>query len=99
MIDRVKEVDSFDGLLLDGARLGEPVEGTDTGREVVERCEVRQIAAACAADDIPRANKVVVVFFVGAGAPVRGPLPRFPLRWGLQKEGPLVFGLLRGTEP
>src|SRR5216684_3917717 len=48
MIDRVKEVDSLDGLLLDGARLGEPVEGTDTGREVVERCEVRQIAAVAA---------------------------------------------------
>jgi len=27
---------------------GEPVEGTDTGREVVERCEVRQIAAVAA---------------------------------------------------
>jgi hypothetical protein len=43
IIDRVKEVDSLEGLLLDGARLGEPVEGTDTGREVVERCEVSQI--------------------------------------------------------
>src|SRR6267154_2412202 len=51
-IDRVKEVDSLEGLLLDGARLGEPVDGTDTGREVVERCEVRQIAAVAAEHDL-----------------------------------------------
>src|SRR5271169_955561 len=48
IIDRVKEVDPLDGLLLDGARLGESVEGPDTGREIVERGEMRQIASVAA---------------------------------------------------
>jgi len=33
MIDRVKELIPLEGLLLDGARLGEPVEGTDTAEK------------------------------------------------------------------
>jgi len=47
-----KKLIPLEGLLLDGARFGEPVEGTDTGREVVERCEVRQIAAVAAEHDL-----------------------------------------------
>src|SRR5437016_11903152 len=79
MIDRVKGVDSLDGLLLDGARLGEPVEGTDTGREVVERCEVRQIAAVAAEHDLTQVNQAVYGLLDGGEDPRRRPLPMFHL--------------------
>src|SRR5260221_14651466 len=103
MIDRVKEVDSLEGLLLDGARLGEPVEGTDTGREVVERCEVRQIAAVAAEHDLTQVNQAVDVFLTGA----RRPLPMFHprlrggrlLRWCLKKETSLIVVSMRSTQP
>src|SRR5258708_14218674 len=74
MIDRVKEVDSFDGLLLDGAWFGEPVEGTDTGREVVERCEVRQIAAGATRPPLPPGRQAVQCAISAGGRP-RRPAP------------------------
>ena len=46
-------------LLLDGARLGEPVEGTDAGGEVVERGEMRQIAAVAAEQDLTQVDQAV----------------------------------------
>src|ERR1700730_15454520 len=85
MIDRVKEVDSLDGLLLDGAWLGEPVEGTDTGREVVERREVRQIAAGAAEHDLTQVNQAVDGVLDGGEAPRRRPLPMFHLAVVLEK--------------
>src|ERR1700682_5459791 len=89
MIDRVKEVDSLDGLLLDGAWLGEPVEGTDTGREVVERREVRQIAAVAAEPDLTQVNQPVDGLLDGGETPRRRPLPMFHLAMVL-KEGDVV---------
>src|SRR3984893_19035002 len=89
MIDRVKEVDSLEGLLLDGAWLGEPVEGTDTGREVVERCEVRQIAAGAAEHDLTQVNQAVDGLLDGGEAPRRRPLPMFHLAVVLE-EGDVV---------
>jgi hypothetical protein len=35
VVDRIEEIDPLDGLVLDLARLGKPVEGTNTGGEVV----------------------------------------------------------------
>src|ERR1700730_3800716 len=107
MIDRVKEVDSFDGLLLDGAWLGEPVEGTDTGREVVERCEVRQIAAVAAEHDLTQVNQAVDGLLDGGEDPRRRALPEFPprlrggrlLRWCLRKETSLIVVSMRSTQP
>src|ERR1700732_3206462 len=89
MIDRVKEVDSPDGLLLDGAWLGEPVEGTDTGREVVERCEVRQIAAVAAEHDLTQVNQAVDGFLDRGENPRRRSLPMFHLAMVL-KDGDVV---------
>src|ERR1700674_1734298 len=89
MIERVKEVDSLDGLLLDGAWLGEPVEGTDTGREVVERREVRQIAAVAAEHDLTQVNQAVDGLLDGGENPRRRPLPMFHLAMVL-KEGDVV---------
>src|ERR1700724_2268514 len=89
MIDRVKEVDSLEGLLLDGARLGEPVEGTDTGREVVERCEGRQIAAVAAEHDLTQVNQAGDGLLDGGENPRRRPLPMFHLAMVL-KEGDVV---------
>src|SRR6266404_96035 len=37
VIDRIEEVDALDGLAMEPARLGEPVEGPDAGGEIVER--------------------------------------------------------------
>src|SRR6202030_4685517 len=91
MIDRVKEVDSLDGLLLDGARLGEPVEGTDTGCEVVERCEVRQIAAVAAEQDLTQVNQAVDGLLHGGEDPRR--------RWCLKKETSLIVVSMRSTQP
>src|ERR1700724_3394251 len=85
MIDRVKEVDSLEGLVLDGARLGEPVEGTDTGREVVERCEVRQVAAVAAEQDLTEVNQAVDGLLDGGEDPRRRPLPMFHLAVVLEK--------------
>src|SRR3981081_3771768 len=89
MIDRVKEVDSLEGLLLEGARLGEPVEGTDTGREVVERCEVRHIAAVAAEHDLTQVDQAVDGLLDGGEDPRRLPLPMFHLAMVL-KEGDVV---------
>src|ERR1700730_3935319 len=85
MIDRVKEVDSLEGLVLDGARLGEPVEGTDTGREVVERCEVRQVAAVAAEQDLTEVDEAVDGLLDGGEDPRRRPLPMFHLAVVLEK--------------
>src|SRR3984893_6647009 len=112
MIDRVKEVDSLEGLVLDGARLGEPVEGTDTGREVVERCEVRQVAAVAAEQDLTEVDEAVDGLLDGGEDPSRRPLPMFHLAVVLEK-GDVVdcrlnadcrrasehFGRLNGTTP
>src|ERR1700693_383593 len=89
MIDRVKEVDSLEGLLLDGDRLGAPVEGTDTGREVVERCEVLQIAAVAAKHDLTQVNQAVDGLLDGGEDPRRRPLPMFHLAVVLE-EGDVV---------
>src|ERR1700730_18023748 len=89
MIDRVKEVNSLEGLLLDGAWLGEPVEGTDTGREVVARCEVRQIAAVAAEHDLTQVNQAVDGLLDGGEDPRRRPLPMFHLAMVLE-EGDVV---------
>src|SRR5580692_9081405 len=94
MIDRVKEVDSLEGLLLDGARLGEAVEGTDTGREVVERCEVRQIAAVAAEHDLTQVNQAVDSLLDGGG-----PCRCSTLRWCLKKETSLIVVSMRSTQP
>src|SRR5712671_7472103 len=99
MIDRVKEVDSLDGLLLDGPRLGEPVEGTDTGREVVERCEVRQIAAVAAEHDLTQVNQAVDGLLDGGEDPRRRPCRCSTLRWCLKKETSLIVVSMRSTQP
>src|ERR1700720_937567 len=87
MIDRVKEVDPLDGLLLDGARLGEPVEGTDTGREVIERGEVRQIAAIAAKQDLAQVDQAVDGLLDGGEGPRRRPFSMFHLAGGLEEGG------------
>src|SRR3984893_13049272 len=85
MIDRVKEVDSLEGLVLDGARLGEPVEGTDTGREVVERCEGRQVAAVAAEQDLTEVEQAVDGLLDGGEDPRRRSPPMFHLAVVLEK--------------
>src|SRR3979411_1592534 len=85
MIDRVKEVDSLEGLLLDGARLGEPVEGTDTGREVVERCEVSQIAAVAAEHDLTEVKQAVDALLDAGEHPRVASLPIVRLAVVLEK--------------
>jgi hypothetical protein len=42
VVGRIKEVDALDGLVLDLARLGEPVERTNAGGEVVESRQMLQ---------------------------------------------------------
>src|SRR6267142_1474754 len=91
----------------DGARLGEPVEGTDTGREVVERCEVRQIAAVAAEHDLTQVNQAVDGLLDGGEDPRRRPLPMFHprlrggrlLRWCLKKATSLIVISMRSTQP
>src|SRR6202049_4991286 len=108
VIDRVKEVDPLDGLLLDGARLGEPVEGTDTGREVIERDEVRQIAAIAAKQDLAQVDQAVDGLLDGGEGPRRRPFAMFHLavvleegdvvrRLDAQHTAELVVHLDRGT--
>src|ERR1700738_1299272 len=89
MIDRVKEVDSPDGLLLDGAWLSEPVEGTDTGRKVVARREGRPRAAVAAEHDLTQVNQAVDGLLDGGENPRRRPLPMFHLAMVLE-EGDVV---------
>jgi hypothetical protein len=48
VVDRIEEVDPFDGLVADLARFGQPVEGTNTGGEVVKRLGNLPITPCCA---------------------------------------------------
>ena len=48
VVGRIEEVDPLDGPVVDGARLGEAVEGANPGGEVVDGGEILQIAAIAA---------------------------------------------------
>jgi hypothetical protein len=49
LLDAAEEVEPFDIAAVDGTRLGEAVEGSDPGREVVQTGEVFEVAAVAAA--------------------------------------------------
>jgi hypothetical protein len=48
VVDRIEEIDPLDGLVLDLARLGQPVERTNTSGEVVQDRQMFQITAVAA---------------------------------------------------
>jgi hypothetical protein len=48
VVERIEEIDPLDGLVLDLARLGQPVERTNTSAEVVQDRQMFQITAVAA---------------------------------------------------
>ena len=51
VISWIEEVDPLDGLVIDRPRFGEPVKGTNSGRKVIERGQMLQIAAVTTEED------------------------------------------------
>jgi hypothetical protein len=47
VVDRIQEIDPRSGLVLDLARLGQPVERTNPGGEAVQGRQMLQIAGGC----------------------------------------------------
>ena len=80
-------------LSLDGARLGEPVEGADAGGEVVERGEVLEIAAVAAEQDLTQVDQAVDGLLDGGEVPRRRPLPMFHLAVVLEEADVVGRGL------
>ena len=52
LLDGVEEVDWLDGLAVDGARTGDPVERSDAGGEAVEGGQIGEIALIAAEQDV-----------------------------------------------
>src|SRR5258705_702784 len=74
-VERIKEVDPLHGLVLDPARLGEPVERANASREVVEGRQMLQIAAGWTTNETHCARlRAKNSFFSGGASPVGGGL-------------------------
>jgi hypothetical protein len=93
VIDRIKEVDALDGLVVDPARLGKPVERADTGREVVQRRQMLQVAAITAEQDLAQVDQAVDAFLDRCEIAGWRALPVFHLPVVLE-EGHVVGGRL-----
>ena len=55
----IEEVDPLDGASVDQARLGQAVEGTNPGREIVEGGQVREIALVTSEEDLAQIDQAV----------------------------------------
>src|SRR6266403_1512562 len=89
VIGPVEEVDALDGLVIDRAGLGKAVEGPDTGGEVIERGEMRQVAAVAGEQDLAQVDQAVDGLLDGGQRPRGRSLPMFHLAVVLE-EGHVV---------
>src|ERR1019366_1871604 len=81
-----EEVDPLDGLVLDLARLGQPVEGADACGEVVERGQMGEIAPVAPEQDLAQVDQAVDGLLARGQFAVGGPSWCSTLRWCLKNE-------------
>jgi len=73
LFDAAEKIEALEIAPFDGTRLGEPVEGADAGREIVQTGEVFEIAAVATEQDFTQIHKAVDRLSDGARARVAGP--------------------------
>src|SRR5882757_2953523 len=85
VIGWIEEVDPLDGSVIDRPRPGEPVEGTHTGRKVIERGEMLQITAVTGEQNLTQVAQAVYGLFDGSQFPRWRSLTMFHLAVVLEK--------------